>query len=127
MHMERTRAVRLLDLQEYPLPALDERQFAEDVLAKVVEEAEMFLRAAEKLEAPAPFQEPLRHSLPEPISERELEVLALIAQGLSNQEIAERLFIGVSTVKKHINHLYGKLGVVSRTQALVRARELHLL
>jgi ATP/maltotriose-dependent transcriptional regulator MalT len=54
-------------------------------------------------------------------------VLQLIAAGLSNRDIAARLFVGVSTVKKHINHLYGKLGVKSRTQAIVRARELKLL
>jgi LuxR family maltose regulon positive regulatory protein len=65
--------------------------------------------------------------LPEPISERELEILGLIAAGQSNQEIADTLIIAVSTVKKHINNLYGKLAVGSRTQALVRARELGLL
>jgi LuxR family maltose regulon positive regulatory protein len=61
------------------------------------------------------------------LSERELEVLRLIAAGLSNREIAEELYIAVGTVKRHINHIYGKLGVHSRTQALVRARELNLL
>ncbi len=65
--------------------------------------------------------------LVEPLSERELEVLRLIAAGQSNQEIAATLVIAVSTVKKHINNLYGKLEVQSRTQALVRARALHLL
>jgi DNA-binding CsgD family transcriptional regulator len=66
-------------------------------------------------------------ALPDPLSERELEVLQLIAAGLSNSEIAERLFVGVSTVKTHINHIYGKLGVNSRTQALVQAQKLNLL
>ena len=66
-------------------------------------------------------------SLVEPLSERELEVLRLIAAGLSNREIAEELYIAVGTVKRHINHIYGKLGVHSRTQALVRARELDCL
>ena len=61
------------------------------------------------------------------MSERELEVLRLIAEGLSNQEIAEQLVVAVQTVKKHINHLYGKLGVHSRTQALIRAQEWKLL
>ncbi len=65
--------------------------------------------------------------LPEPLSERELVVLRLIAEGLSNQEIAERLVVAVSTVKTHINNIYGKLGVGNRTQALTRARELGLL
>ena len=63
----------------------------------------------------------------EPLSERELEVLGLIAAGLSNQEIAQKLVVALSTVKKHINNIYTKLGVKSRTQALVQARELRLL
>jgi len=51
----------------------------------------------------------------------------LIAAGLSNKEIAEQLVVEVSTVKKHINHLFGKLDVDSRTRAIVRARELELI
>jgi LuxR family maltose regulon positive regulatory protein len=66
-------------------------------------------------------------SLIEPLSERELEVLRLVVAGLSNPEIAEELVIAVSTVKSHINHIYGKLGVESRTQAVARAQELGLL
>ncbi len=60
-------------------------------------------------------------------SERELEVLRLIDAGLSNREIAERLIVGLGTIKTHINNLYRKLDVNSRTQALARARELGLL
>ena len=63
----------------------------------------------------------------EPLSERELEVLFRIADGHSNREIAEQLFIGLSTVKKHITHIYGKLAVDSRTQALLKAQELRLI
>ena len=70
---------------------------------------------------------PASHSPVEPLSEREREVLRLIADGHSNQEIADMLVVAVSTVKRHINNFYGKLGVQSRTQALVRARELKLL
>jgi LuxR family maltose regulon positive regulatory protein len=66
-------------------------------------------------------------SLTEPLSDRELEVLHLIAAGSSNQEIAQQLFISVGTVKKHINHIFGKLAVASRTQAIARARLLNLL
>ncbi len=62
-----------------------------------------------------------------PLNERELEVLRLIADGLSNHEIAERLVIALSTVKWHINNLFGKLGVHSRTQAVAQAKELGLL
>lgn len=63
----------------------------------------------------------------EPLSERELEVLQLIADGLSNQEIADRLIIAEGTVKKHIHNIFGKLDVRRRTQVVLRARELGLL
>ena len=63
----------------------------------------------------------------EPLTERELEVLRYIAEGLSNYDIATRMFVGVSTVKTHINHLYSKLDVKSRIQAAARARALNLL
>jgi LuxR family transcriptional regulator, maltose regulon positive regulatory protein len=63
----------------------------------------------------------------EPLSERELEVLRLMDAGLTNGEIAERLVIAVSTVKRHINHIFAKLGASTRVQALVKARERRLL
>lgn len=72
-----------------------------------------------------PFNPMLR--LVEPITNREREVLRLIAEGLSNQEIADQLVISVSTVKRHAFNLYGKLGVKRRTQAISRARGLALL
>jgi LuxR family maltose regulon positive regulatory protein len=56
-----------------------------------------------------------------------LELLSLVAEGHSNQEIAQALFLAIGTVKKHLNNIFGKLGVSSRTQAVARARELHLL
>lgn len=63
----------------------------------------------------------------EPLSPRELEVLQLIDQGLSNSEIAGQLVVAPSTIKTHINNIYGKLGVRTRLQALKRAEELGLL
>jgi LuxR family maltose regulon positive regulatory protein len=69
----------------------------------------------------------LQSKIVEPLSERELEVLRLIAQGDSNQEIAAKLVVAVSTVKTHINNIFTKLGVQSRTQAIAHARELKLL
>jgi LuxR family transcriptional regulator, maltose regulon positive regulatory protein len=66
-------------------------------------------------------------SLVEPLSPRELEVLRLIAQGLSNQEICDRLFLALSTVKGHSRIIFDKLAVHNRTEAAARARELGLL
>jgi DNA-binding NarL/FixJ family response regulator len=63
----------------------------------------------------------------EPLSERESEILALIARGNSNKEIACQLFIAEGTVKNHVTHILGKLGVRDRTQAALKARELGLL
>ncbi|MBI1281517.1 MAG: helix-turn-helix transcriptional regulator [Anaerolineaceae bacterium] len=65
--------------------------------------------------------------LVEPLSERELEILGLVAQGLSNREISERLFIALDTVKGHNRNLYQKLQVARRTEAIARARELGLI
>jgi LuxR family maltose regulon positive regulatory protein len=70
---------------------------------------------------------PSGQPLVEPLSQRELEVLGLIAAGLTNREIAERLFIAMGTVKRHINNIYGKLQVRHRTEAVARARELGLV
>lgn len=72
-------------------------------------------------------QPKLKQSLIVPLSQRELEVLELIAEGLINREIAGRLFIGVSTVKKHIQHIYAKLDTKNRTSAVARARELNFI
>jgi LuxR family maltose regulon positive regulatory protein len=65
--------------------------------------------------------------LVEPLSERELEVLQLIAEGLTNPEIASRLFLALNTVKAHTRNIYGKLGVHNRTQAVARTRALGIL
>jgi LuxR family maltose regulon positive regulatory protein len=70
---------------------------------------------------------PVSSPLLEPLSMREQDVLELVAMGLSNAEIAERLVVTVGTVKTHMKSIYGKLGVHSRTQAVARAREVGLL
>ena len=72
---------------------------------------------------------PVRVSLPldETLSVRELEILQLVAQGCSNREISERLFLAVDTIKGHNSSTYAKLGVQRRTEAVARARELGLL
>jgi len=81
---------------------------------------------AEQQSADASYSSSVQ-SLLEPLSERELEVLRLIAQGLSNQEISGRLFLALDTVKGHNRKIFGKLQVGRRTEAVARARELGLL
>jgi LuxR family maltose regulon positive regulatory protein len=71
--------------------------------------------------------QPDQAALAEPLTERELEVLALLGAGITNQELADRLFISVGTVKRHTHNIYSKLGVHSRTQAIIRSQALGLL
>jgi ATP/maltotriose-dependent transcriptional regulator MalT len=81
----------------------------------------------------SPFSKPkVPHSISslpslDPLSEREREVLHLIAKGDSNCEIAEQLVVAVSTVKRHVSNIFSKLGVTNRTQAVARAREFGML
>lgn len=63
----------------------------------------------------------------EKLSERETEILTQLGKGLSNREIAETLFVTINTIQWHISHIYGKLGVKSRTQAILKAKELRIL
>jgi LuxR family maltose regulon positive regulatory protein len=79
-------------------------------------------------ESPRPSAEPSTEPpLLAPLTAREREVLHLIAEGLSNQEIALRLFIATSTAKGYVHTILRKLEVENRTRAVARARELHLL
>jgi len=63
----------------------------------------------------------------EPLSDRELELLALLAEGLTNQQIADKLYLSKNTVKVHIRNIYQKLGVSSRVQAVHQGRLYELL
>jgi len=74
-----------------------------------------------------PAAEVAAPELAEPLTERELQVLALLAAGISNQQIASELVVALETVKKHVSHILGKLGAANRTQAVARARALGLL
>jgi len=93
--------------------ALIEPSVARKVLAE-------FARLAE------PVQPPVER-LPVPLSERELEVLRLLAQGASNKQIASRLYLAEGTVKNYISTIFDKLGVEDRTQAALKARQMRLL
>jgi LuxR family maltose regulon positive regulatory protein len=82
---------------------------------------------AEPAQASPPGTLAPESELIEPLSQRELEVLQLMAEGLTNPEIASSLFLALNTVKTHASNIYGKLGVHRRTQAVARARALGLL
>ena len=77
--------------------------------------------------APARMRATAPPGLVEPLTDRELEVLRLIAAGKSNQRIAHEMVVAVDTVKKHVTHILGKLGAANRTEAAARARELGLI
>jgi LuxR family maltose regulon positive regulatory protein len=76
---------------------------------------------------PPAASRPAEQPLVEPLSERELEVLALLADGLTYQQIAQALFISLNTVKTHLKNVYSKLAVHDRQEAVAEARELDLL
>jgi LuxR family maltose regulon positive regulatory protein len=124
------KAVRLASPEGYRRAFVEEGAIILDLLPQVrhvapdfVDQVLGFARAEPSLEKPSPPGQPLV----EPLSERELQVLRLVAAGLSNREIAERLIISVGTVKTHAHNIYGKLNVRGRTQAVARARELDLI
>ena len=85
--------------------------------------AKVVARFAQLDDAPRPRSQPLVV----PLSERELDVLRLLADGCSNREIAAALFLAEGTVKNHVTNVLGKLGARDRTQAALRARALDLL
>jgi ATP/maltotriose-dependent transcriptional regulator MalT len=62
-----------------------------------------------------------------PLTPRESEILGLLASGGSNQELAQQLFVTTNTIKAHVHHIFDKLGVKSRTQAIVKAKALDLV
>ncbi|MGA4636294.1 LuxR C-terminal-related transcriptional regulator [Pseudomonas solani] len=97
----------------------------EQLLTRPAAEVEALLALLPETEKPTTSEAPLAGG--DALSTRELAVLQLIAQGCSNQEISERLFISLHTVKTHARHINGKLGVERRTQAVARAKALGLL
>jgi LuxR family maltose regulon positive regulatory protein len=96
-----------------------------DYIAKVL--AAFEAEAQEAHHEATSYRPPAAQPLIEPLSRRELEVLQLIAQGRSDREISERLFLALSSVKGHNRKIFGKLQVQRRTEAVARARELGLL
>jgi DNA-binding CsgD family transcriptional regulator/pimeloyl-ACP methyl ester carboxylesterase len=96
-------------------------------VAEVLHVVKTFLGVDDDNRRSARRERELSRRLVEPLSERELEVLSLLADGLSNQEIGNKLFITVGTVKTHVNAILGKLEAHNRTHAVARARDLNLL
>ena len=104
--------LRKRDLKNGPTPYLD------TLLAAFQQERMTRVQSEERAQAQA---------LPEPLSKRELEVLQLLARGASNQEIAQELVIALDTVKRHVSHIFSKLGVNNRVQTVRQAQILGLL
>jgi LuxR family maltose regulon positive regulatory protein len=121
-------ALRLAAPQGYLRAFLDEGEVIAAVLPDVRQVAPHFVDSV--LDAFSRQGVPvvrLADSLVEPLTERELQILRLIAAGRSNPEIAESLYLSLNTVKWHAKNLYGKLGVSNRVEAAARAQELELL
>jgi len=116
--------VRVFVEEGEPVRTLLEHRFGQDAHPTPV--VGRFLAAFPQRAARSPALE-AAHPLFEALSRREREVLSLIGAGASNHEIAQRLVISTATVKKHAGSIYAKLGVGTRTQAIVRARSLGLI
>ena len=111
--------VRLLADLGLPMARLLQEARSRNVLPEYVS---ILLAACDHTVVPGPAG-----LLPEPLTRREQEILELLAAGLTNREIGERLFISAQTVKKHTGNILGKLGAHTRTEAASRARDLNLL
>lgn len=96
----------------------------DEIVARLLRDLQVPLRSS--TDGPSTSEEP-QQPLVDPLTAREMQVLGLIADGLTNKEIAEELVISVGTVKWYTSQIYGKLGVGNRTGAVARARELALL
>jgi LuxR family maltose regulon positive regulatory protein len=118
--------IRLFIDEGEPMSQLLSEASAQGVMSDYISKL-LAVFEAEKLKNADPSHLPSAQFLIEPLSQRELEVLQLIAQGLSNNEIGKRLFLALDTVKGHNRKIFDKLQVQRRTEAVARARELGLL
>jgi LuxR family transcriptional regulator, maltose regulon positive regulatory protein len=118
--------IRLFVDEGAPMAKLLSEAAAQGIRPGYIHKLLAAFEAETKVDQP-PASIPGPPELLEPISPRELEVLRLIAQGLSNQEICQRLFLALDTVKGHNRRIFDKLQVQRRTEAIARARELGLL
>jgi predicted ATPase/DNA-binding CsgD family transcriptional regulator len=116
-------ARKLLEQFELPLSPAAESPDLDSVVSSLLLAFPAISEGGESI----PYTPKFRQKLLEPLTEREQEVLYYIAEGLPNREIAQKLTVTVGTVKAHVNHIYTKLDVTNRVQAVARARELNLL
>jgi LuxR family maltose regulon positive regulatory protein len=121
------RALEIAAPQDYRRAFLDEGQKISKLLTKARGIAPTFVDELLLAFRPRVDSASQADGLIDPLTEREQEVLRLVAKGLSNREIAEALFVTLGTVKKHLNNIFSKLNVKNRTQAITRGRELGLL
>jgi len=118
--------VRIFVDESMPMAHLLSEAAAHEIMPDYIRKL-MAVFEAEEQKSEGKSYLPPTQPLIEPLSQRELEVLQLIAQGFSNREICDRLFLALSTVKGHNRKIFGKLEVQRRTEAVARARELGLL
>jgi LuxR family maltose regulon positive regulatory protein len=121
------RALTLAEPEGYVRVFVDEGAAMAGLLARVTSFPAYVARLLAAFQGPEVESAGAPSALFEPLSQRELEILRLLAEGLSNRQIAARLVLAVGTVKAHVHTIYGKLGVQGRVQAIARARELGLL
>ncbi|MBP1609046.1 MAG: ATP-dependent transcriptional regulator [Acidobacteria bacterium] len=123
------KALFLAEQEGYVRIFLDEGEPMKILLQQVAKKGVYpeYVRRLLSAASPTDKETSLTQSLIEPLSERELLILRLVAEGMSNGQIADSLIIARGTVKKHINNIFGKMGSQSRTQCVARARELNLL
>lgn len=112
---------------EFPLSKSNDRYPSEGLEDLVVKARTELMAVVPATSHRKPVSARSSTTLVEPLTERELEVLDLIAQGMTNREIAARLHVVIGTVKAHNNNIYGKLGVSNRVTAITRGRELGLI
>jgi LuxR family maltose regulon positive regulatory protein len=110
-----------------PMASLLYEALSKNIESEYVERLLVSFSDAKQEEPPSKLARTDQSGLIEPLSDREIEVLELVAKGLTNQVIADRLVLSLHTVKTHTRNIYGKLGVHNRTQAVDRARTLGIL
>jgi LuxR family maltose regulon positive regulatory protein len=120
-------AVNLAVDQDYRRAFLDEGPTIHSLLPRVHHIAPHFIDQLLEISQPEQVEPVDSGSLIDPLTTRELEILRLVARGLSNREIADAMFVTLGTVKKHLNNIFRKLDVKSRTQAVARGVELNIL